>query len=71
MGPFGAITYKDKNRQIGSWHADEAIFVSPYAPWFERGGFYQYGSGSGMFHFGNTYGSAGMIYTYRIVLSLS
>ena len=69
MGPFKSIIYASNlTRQIGSWYANHTYSVDITSPWVVRGGPYYYGSESGMFAFGNTYGSAQANYGFRVVL---
>jgi len=48
-------------------NADQAYFVSSYNPWFARGGEYNHGLNAGMFAFGNTNGSHGVL-SFRVVM---
>ena len=70
MGPFATATYGSQNRQIGSWYADEAWFVSPGNPWFDRGTYFNHGSVAGVFAFASTYGHANTTVSFRVVLSI-
>ena len=70
MGPFAAKMYETKNRQIGSWYADEAWFVHAGVPWFNRGDYYVRGVGAGVFAFAPDYGSVSSTVGYRVVLSI-
>ena len=70
MGPFTSNKYGTQTRQVGSWYADEEFFVYSSSPWFDRGGAYNYGTGSGIFNFYNLYGLAWKHVTYRVVLTM-
>ena len=61
MGPFA--------NRISSWYQDEAWFACITHPWFERGGRYNDGDGSGIYFFGYGTGVAYADHTYRIVLA--
>ena len=67
MGPFATL---DNGRFIGSWYGDEAWALFYANPWVIRGGFYNSGTGSGIFNFGRTYGNEATTFTFRIVLSM-
>jgi len=68
-GHFKNMTYESQvARKINSWYDDHAFFVYPSSPWFDRGTTYYCGTESGMFAFGNVYGSAYLNSTFRIVL---
>ena len=70
MGPFGRTTYGSQTRQISSWYADEAWFVSPGGPWFVRGGYCLIGAGAGVFRFANGIGHAIGGGSFRVVLAI-
>ena len=69
MGPFQSKKYITKYRRIGSWYKDEGVFVFPEDPWFIRGGLYSQGTGSGIFHFGDTTAHPHLNRTFRVVLA--
>ena len=69
MGPFASATYLTQTRQIGSWYADNAWFVRLTDPWIFRGGYYIYGSESGIFTFDSTYAHANSERSFRVVLT--
>ncbi|MCI8575865.1 MAG: hypothetical protein HFI09_05280 [Bacilli bacterium] len=70
IGPFVIITYGVKNRQIGSWYQDEALFVYLYGIWFNRSGHLTMGQGTGAFAFGRDHGGAWSANSFRVVLSV-
>ena len=74
IGPFADAKYNNLIRQIGSWYADEAWFISLNYPWFNRGSSYLHGSGTGIFmfdpHHGGASGYANTSGSFRIVLSI-
>ena len=53
-----------------SWLSDGSSFVCSSAPFFIRGGIYNYGSGAGVFYFSNSSGSANGNYGFRTVLAV-
>ena len=69
MGPFASVTYLTQTRQIGSWHADHAHFVTSGTPWFYRGGSPTDGSYTGVFAFYSTYGHDWGGGSFRVVLT--
>ena len=69
MGPFATATYGTQNRQIGSWYADEAWFVTHANPWFSRGGDVSVGSSAGVFDFNHYDGHAVGWIGFRVVFS--
>ena len=69
MGPFANANLLTQHRQIGSWYADQANFVSSYYPWFVRGSDFSRGFETGIFAFSDTYGHAYYIVSFRIVLT--
>ena len=69
MGPFASATYLTQTRQIGSWYADHAYFVSSSNPWFYRGGDSPIGLDAGMFAFGSAYGHVTTWRSFRVVLT--
>ncbi len=69
MGPFNTAKYLTQTRQIESWYADVAWFVSLNVPWFARGSDYGNGSDAGMVAFFNADGHARGLGTFRLVLS--
>ena len=69
MGPFVDRTYTNSRvRQISSWYADEAWFVSSALSWFCRGHTFHGGSGAGVFAFSYNAGSVNVYDSYRIIL---
>ncbi len=78
MGPFGIVQTTGTtaecgvtgicNRNISSWFSDSSLFVSTGYPWFNFGGCYSNGSGSGTFHFGSNSGHANSIISFRLAL---
>ena len=69
MGPFANSVYLTQTRQISSWHADEAWFVLNSYPWFVRSGNYSFGSETGTFAFGGTYGHMSEEVSFRLILT--
>ena len=79
LGPFGTVQTTGTveqcgetgicSRAISSWYSDNAWFVSSGAPWFIRGGTFNFGSGAGVFHFSNNLGHASGDYSFRVVLA--
>ena len=69
MGPFNTATYLTQTRQISSWDADHAYFVHSRSSWSIRGVIYYHGSETGVFAFGNTYGSVGSTVSFRVILT--
>ncbi len=65
LGPFST----EGSEKIGSWYGDESLFVYLSSPWFNRGGGYLYGTGSGIFEFNPGKGVADGSSTFRIVLT--
>ena len=61
MGPFDYVS---------SWYNDNASFVYPLSPWFDRGGHYFNRSGAGAFFFDYYYGHAYRTISFRLVLCL-
>ncbi len=68
MGPFNNKQYLTQTRQVGSWYADAAWFVSSSYPWFVRGYVYFNGSDAGVFAFGDYDGSVVSYISFRVVL---
>ena len=72
MGPFGNEKDPDGGtRQKSSWYGDLARFAYSSSPWFGRGGYWSFGTGSGAFAF---YDGSGTTYAYnsfRIILTPS
>ena len=52
----------------GGWYNDSACFSYSSNPWFLRGGFYNLGSGAGVFYFGGNNGTALSLYSTRASL---
>ena len=52
----------------GGWYNDSAYFPYSSNPWFLRGGFYNLGSGAGVFYFGGNNGTALSLYSARASL---
>ena len=52
----------------GGWYNDYAYFPYSSNPWFLRGGFYNLGSGAGVFYFGGNNGTALSLYSTRASL---
>ena len=52
----------------GGWYNDSAYFPYSSNPWFLRGGFYNLGSGAGVFYFGGNNGTALSLYSTRASL---
>ena len=59
----------DATKETQGWNDDYAIFVSSSLPWFVRGGYYNDGSGAGVFGFHYYDGGADSGYSWRVVLS--
>ena len=69
-GEMGSFIYSNSElRQVSSWYENEAWFISSNGPWFHRGGSFQHGTGSGIFNFGDEYGSMNSSNTFRVVLT--
>ena len=69
MGPFNIVKYGTRERQVGSWYNDVSWFVYPTLPWVVRGAHYHDGSDTGMFSFGQNYGSGWDYVSFRLVLT--
>ena len=69
MGPFQSMQYGTMIRIISSWYDDGAVFADAGGPWFNRGGDYALGCEAGIFNFGNSYGSADGVISFRLVLA--
>ena len=76
MYDYGTSSSDYSRRKLGDatgetrgWYSDSANFLSTY-PWFARGGIYSDGNVAGAFYFGNTSGSSGAYYGFRIVVSV-
>ena len=70
MGPFGTVKDPDGNpRYRTSWFGDLAYFVYPVRPWFERGGHWSSGVGSGTFAFYHNTGGVNTDISFRVVLA--
>ena len=69
MGPFQSMRYGTQTRYVSSWYDDESSFVINGNPWFLRGGFYNIGTGAGVFYFSNAHGNASSNYSFRLVLA--
>ena len=69
MGPFQSMKYLTQSRQIDSWYNDEAWLVHLGNPFVMRGGYYAYGTGTGIFHFMHAYGSNDNRISFRLVLA--
>ena len=52
----------------GGWYSDSAYFPFSSVAWFIRGGFYYYGSNSGVFHFDNHGGGSDSFVSSRAAL---
>ena len=52
----------------GGWYSDYAFFSYSNDSWFKRGGYYDYGSGSGVFNFNHDSGAAHSSYSTRATL---
>ncbi|MCI8575187.1 MAG: hypothetical protein HFI09_01825, partial [Bacilli bacterium] len=70
MGPFGTSNYGNLTGQVGSWHANASVFVTYWAPWYERGGSNTNGKDTGMFAYENRMGTSYNWVGYRVVLSI-
>ncbi len=53
----------------GGWYSDDAYFPNSSYSWFNRGGFYSYGSRTGVFYFGGSNGGGHTDISARAVLS--
>ena len=53
----------------GGWYSDDAYFPNSSYSWFNRGGFYSYGSRVGVFYFGGSNGGGHTDISARAVLS--
>ncbi|MDD4187960.1 MAG: hypothetical protein PHX04_04280 [Bacilli bacterium] len=49
----------------GSWYGDYSYLPHTSAPWFPRGGSWDYGTYAGLFSFHYTYGHASVYYSFR------
>ena len=68
-GPFGDMEDPDKKiRHKTSWYKNYANFIYPAYPWFQRGGHWGDGKGSGIFAFFYSNGDIGS-YSFRVVLA--
>ncbi|MEG0826712.1 MAG: hypothetical protein RR404_04515, partial [Bacilli bacterium] len=67
LGPFGL--YDNNKYWASSWNKDMANFIYNGAPWFVRGGYYNYGSGSGVFGFTGNCGDADSHIAFRLALT--
>ena len=52
-----------------NWYSDYASFVSSSLPWFVRGGFYNYGTNTGVFSFNNCIGNPTNDFSSRLVIT--
>ena len=59
----------DSTKETQGWNGDYAYFVGSSLPWFVRGGYYNDGSGAGVFGFHYYDGGADSGYSWRVVLS--
>ena len=62
MGPFQSYR--------SSWYNDYAYFVNSRNPWFNHVGYYNYGSGAGVFYFHTNNGHAYSGGSFRLVLGV-
>jgi len=69
MGPFTNVVYGSQTRQIGSWYADEVLFVDYGSTWFERGANGCLGTGAGVFTFFRDTGRLRPWSSFRVVLA--
>ena len=54
--------------ETAGWYGDYAFFVTSSYPWFERGGYYYYGTSAGVFDFDVYYGCSRNFNSFRVVL---
>ena len=59
----------DSTKETQGWNGDYAYFVYSSNPWFERGGYFDNGSGAGVFSFNSLNGYADPYISWRVVLS--
>ena len=69
MGPFQSVVYITRARTISSWYADEGWNIHSAYPYLLRGGNPAAGTGTGIFEFYPTDGSALTDRGFRIVLA--
>ena len=69
MGTFTTVSYRNQNRSIGSWYADEAWFINSGNPWFRRSSHAVTGSDTGIFVFANATGFVDIADSFRIILT--
>ena len=70
LGPFGLERDPDSgSRYKSSWYKDYAYFVDSSSIWFYRGGYWGFGTGSGIFAFDNDSGTTATYGSFRIVLT--
>ena len=73
---YDNYTGKDDNNEVynghaldetSGWYGDYADFVTSWAPWFLRGGYHNYASGTGMFNYNFNYGGSINSSSFRVV----
>ena len=57
--------------ETNNWYSDTAHFIISISPWFNRGGYYSYGTNAGVFYFNSNYGggNSSSDYSSRLVIS--
>ena len=67
---YGDAVYETSSGTTGStsWHGDNSYFVTSFDPFFLRGGYWDNGSGAGLFLFGSLDGGAYVNGSFRSVL---
>ena len=68
LGDATKETLSNFGRTIGGWYSDYSSFVNSSSSWFIRGGFYDDGSGAGVFAFSSCDGGAVTFRSARAVL---
>ena len=67
-GKIGDLTRELSPTSPVSWNSDRASFIYSSKPLFYRGGRYDYGTGAGVFNFGDDTGAVNTNYSFRPVL---
>ena len=70
-GKYGDAVYETSangNSSSSSWYGDYSYFPNTSGPFFRRGGYYNDGTGAGVFCFYNSYGRSDSYYSFRPVL---
>ena len=64
----GGICYGHALLEVYDWYDDYQTFVSEDGAWLLRGGYYQHGSGAGIFYSYGDYGDSWTAISWRSVL---